>query len=637
MSQPSTTVSGLVSGIDWDSTIKQLMQIERRRVSLYEERKSDNETKLNLWAQIQGKISGLQGAAQNLDRRSEFVVKSASSSDSSVVTVQASSSAAPGSHSVEVLALAKAHSIAAQGFNDRNSTGVGDSGGNLVIQVGDETITIADADLSSATTLEQLKNLINNSADNDNLVTASILDDGSSSGRYRLILTSNNPGLDNRISFSSNPTTLNFTSNVIDAAETRTGWSGTSALTSGGTYSGTVNKSYEFTVTNGGTVGTTNGIQIAWTDSAGNTGTMTLNSGDVGNPMTVANGVTMSFAAGTLVTGDTFSTDVFVPTLTAAQDANVRIDGIYVSQSSNTIEGFIEGVTLNLLAADVGNEITVSVDDDKTAMKAKIRGFVDAYNSVMQDISTYSSYDEENETAGPLLGDGFLASIRSELTSVISQQVAVLPSGQELSHLADIGILSSTRGILTIDDADLNKALDERFEEVVNLFSQSFDAVDNKIGLVSTNENTSGGNFSLVVNYGANGVPTSATINGQAATIDGFLIRGAADTSVEGLVLSFTPPGTGIAGSVNTTFRLGKGITEMVATAASAINNEDTGTVHFAQQNLETQNENLDRQIASWEKRLTTTEEGLRRQYSTLETLLSKMKNQSSYLAGVLG
>ena len=123
MSQGATTVSGLVSGIDWDSTIKQLMQIERRRVTLYEDRKSENETKLNLWAQIQGKIAGLQGAAQNLDRRSEFVVKSASSSDSSVVTVQASSSAPRGSHSVEVLALAKAHSIAAQGFDDKNSTG----------------------------------------------------------------------------------------------------------------------------------------------------------------------------------------------------------------------------------------------------------------------------------------------------------------------------------------------------------------------------------------------------------------------------------------------------------------------------------------------------------------------------------
>jgi len=636
MSQPATSVSGLVSGIDWDTTIQQLMQIERRRVTLYEDRKSENETKLNLWAQIQGKIAGLQGAAQNLDRRSEFVVKSASSSDSSVVTVQASSSAARGSHIVEVLALAKAHSIASQGFDDKNNNGVGDSGGNMVIQIGDETITIADADLSSATTLEQIKNLINNSSDNEDLVTASILDDGTESGRYRLVLTSNNPGLDNRIQILSNPTTLNFSTKTIDDAETGAGWSGTSALTSGGTYTGSVSKSFVFSVTTGGTVGTTNGIRIDWTDSAGNSGNFTLNSGDVGTPITVAEGLTMSFAAGTLVSGDTFSTEVFVPTLTSAQDANVRIDGIYASQSTNTLVNFIDGVTLNLLAADVGNEITVSVDNDKEAMKGKVRSFVDAYNAVMQDIYTYTQYDEENETAAPLLGDGFLASIRSDLTSIISQQVGVLPDGASLSHLADLGILSGSRGVLTVDETDLDTALDERFEEVVNLFSQSFDAGDNKIGLVTTTELTQGGNYSLVVNYNAGGTPTSATINGQAATIDGLLIRGAEGTNVEGLVLSFTPSGSG-PGTVNTTFRLGKGITEMVASTAAAIGDEDTGQIHYAQDNLETQNENLDRQIASWERRLEQIEESLRRQYSNLETLLSKMRNQSNYLAGVLG
>lgn len=636
MSQAATTVSGLVSGIDWNATIEQLMQIERRRVSLYETRKSENETKLNLWAQIQAKVAALQGASQNLDRRSEFVVKSASSSDSTVVGVSASATAAGGSHSVEVLALAKAHSIASQGWTDNNSTGVGDSGGNLVIQVGDETITIADADLSSATTLEQLKNLINNSADNDNLVTASILNDGTDSGAYRLVLTADNPGLDHRISFSSNPTGLNFTSNAIDQAETGAGWSGTSVASSGGTYSGTVSKSFLFTVATGGTVGTDNGILLNWTDSAGNTGTVTVNASDVGNPVTVANGVTVSFAAGTLVAGDTLSIDVFTPQLSAAQNAQVRIDGIYLSQSTNTIENFIEGVTLDLLAADVGNEVQISIADDKEAIKAKIQKWVDAYNSLAQDLSTFAAYDEENESAAPLLGDSFLSSIRSQIASAISSQVGALPDDATLSHLADVGILSGSRGLLMVDNETLTDALDENFEEVINLFSQSFESGDNKLFLVTTNEQTSGGSMSVVVNYNASGQPTSATINGQSATIDGQLIRGAIGSSVEGLVLGFTPPGSG-AGTVNTTVRLGKGITEIIATAANQILDDETGTIHYATDSLTTQNENLDRQIASWETRLTAIQERLQRQFSLLETSLSKMRNQSNYLSGVLG
>lgn len=635
MSQPATSVSGLVSGIDWDTTIKQLMQIERRRVDLYESRKSQNETKLNLWAQIQGKISALQGAAQNLDRRSEFVVKSASSSDSSVVTVQASSSAARGSHTVEVLALAKAHSIAAQGFNDKNSTGVGDSGGDFVIQVGDQSITIADADLSSATTLEQLRNLINNSSDNNDLITASILDDGSGSGRYRLVLTSNQPGLNNRVSVTTNPTSLDFANNAIDQVETAAGWSGTSVISSGGTYTGSVNKTFVFTVASGGTVGVDT-IQIDWTDSAGNSGSFNVAPADLGNPIAVAEGLELTFQTGSLTSGETFSNEVFSPTLTQAQNSNVRVDGIYITQSSNTLENLFEGVTLNLLSSSVGKLVTISIDNDKEAMKSKIRGFVDAYNAVMQDISTFSAFDEENETAAPLLGDGFLASIRRELSAVVAQQVGQLPSGQQLNRLADVGIMSSSRNLLTINEGKLSEALNDRFEEVVNLFSQSFEAGSNRIGLVTTNENSRGGTYSLVVNYGADGMPLSATINGQAATIDGLLIRGANGSSAEGIVLSFTPAGSG-AGTIDTTFRLGKGITEVVATAASRINSEESGAVYYAIDNLEKQNQNLDRQIASWEKRLETIESSLRRQYSALEALLSKMRNQSNYLAGVLG
>ncbi|MCL4304958.1 flagellar filament capping protein FliD [bacterium] len=635
MSQPATSVSGLVSGIDWDTTIKQLMQIERRRVDLYESRKSQNETKLNLWAQIQGKISALQGAAQNLDRRSEFVVKSASSSDSSVVTVQASSSAARGSHTVEVLALAKAHSIAAQGFNDKNSTGVGDSGGDFVIQVGDQSITIADTDLSSATTLEQLRNLINNSSDNNDLITASILDDGSGSGRYRLVLTSNQPGLNNRVSVTTNPTSLDFANNAIDQVETAAGWSGTSVISSGGIYTGSVNKTFVFTVASGGTVGVDT-IQIDWTDSAGNSGSFNVAPADLGNPIAVAEGLELTFQTGSLTSGETFSNEVFSPTLTQAQNSNVRVDGIYITQSSNTLENLFEGVTLNLLSASVGKLVTISIDNDKEAMKSKIRGFVDAYNAVMQDISTFSAFDEENETAAPLLGDGFLASIRRELSAVVAQQVGQLPSGQQLNRLADVGIMSSSRNLLTINEGKLSEALNDRFEEVVNLFSQSFEAGSNRIGLVTTNENSRGGTYSLVVNYGADGMPLSATINGQAATIDGLLIRGANGSSAEGIVLSFTPAGSG-AGTIDTTFRLGKGITEVVATAASRINSEESGAVYYAIDNLEKQNQNLDRQIASWEKRLETIESSLRRQYSALEALLSKMRNQSNYLAGVLG
>ncbi|MBU1919401.1 flagellar filament capping protein FliD, partial [bacterium] len=81
---------------------------------------------------------------------------------------------------------------------------------------------------------------------------------------------------------------------------------------------------------------------------------------------------------------------------------------------------------------------------------------------------------------------------------------------------------------------------------------------------------------------------------------------------------------------------IGKGASQMIASEASRISDPDEGTIQAAKENLQTQNENLDRQIESWERRLTEIESQYKRQFAALETTLSRLSNQSNYLAGVL-
>jgi flagellar capping protein FliD len=633
----TSSVSGLVSGIDWDTTIKQLMSIERRRSVLLENRVDENSTKLNLWAQIQSKVVSLQSSMEGMDQRSEFAVKSASSSDSGIVSVAASASAAEGAHTLEVLQLAKAHRIAAQGWSDKNSTGVGDSGGNLVLQVDGETITIADADLSSTTTLEELRNLINSSPDNDGLVTASILDDGSSSNRYRLVLTSDNTGVDNRIQIVSNPTNLNFSTSVIDNAETQTGWTGTAALTSGGTYNGTVNKNFTFTIAGSGaqTIGAAD-ITVNWADSLGGGGSFVIPTGYGGEAITVAEGVQMSFGSGALTGGNKFSVDVFTPQLSAAQDASVKFDGIYMNKSSNTISDVLEGVTFDLHSAEPNTNVEISITNDTSAVEDKIQSFVTSYNSLVTDLSTFSSYDEKNKTAAPLLGDSFLGEVRSSLMNVAGLAMDGLPADAQINSLALIGIKSGANGTLSVDSTKLSDALENHFEDVVNLFTQSFVTQDSKIGFVAASEKTSSGEYALVASYDATGKLISATIDGNAATIDGGLIYGKKGTSAEGLVMNFISPGSG-PGTTNTTIRFGKGVAGTLAAEAVKISDDESGPIHFATQSLTDSNETLNKQITDWDTRLAETETQLRRQYAKLESLISQMKNQSSSISAALG
>jgi flagellar hook-associated protein 2 len=636
MASGTSSVSGLVSGIDWETTIQQLMAIERRRSTMLQSNKSDGQTKLRLWDQIQSKVATLQTAMEGLDQRSEFSVKTGSSSDPTIVAVTAAADAAEGAHTVQVRQLARAHRMAAQGWTDKNLTGVGDSGGNLVLKSGDDTITIADADLSAATTLDQLAQLINSSPDNDNLITASIVDDGSGSNRYRLVLTADRTGLDNRVVVSSNPTNLDFSATHIDSAELQSGWSGTSAVSTAGTYSGSVNKTFTFSVAGSGTQ-TVGGADITlnWADSLGHTGSVVVPNGYDGSNIAVSEGVNLSFAAGDLVGGQSFNVDVFTPELTSAQDALLCVDGIYLSKSSNSVNDILGGVTLDLRSADPTSTVEISIANDKATVKDKIQNFVEAYNSAMSDLNTFSSYDEENKVAAPLLGDSFLATTRSRLTNAITRALGGMTTGSRFDNLASVGITSSTGGQLAINSDKLDAALDDHFEDVVKLFTSDFEAGDSKVTLVSSAAQTVPGNYALDITYDATGAITAASINGQAATIDGTMIKGADNTPLQGLVLSFANPGSG-PGTLSTSIRFAKGMAGTLASEAALINDDQMGPVHFARDNINSSIKSLDSQIAAWDVRLQATEDSLRRQYTNLETIISKMKNQSSYLSAAL-
>jgi flagellar hook-associated protein 2 len=635
----TSQVSGAVSGIDWATTIAQLMEIERRPVYLLEDRKQTLQTKLSLWSSLQTKVLALQSSCEAMDTRAEFAVKAATTSDSTILGVTAESGAETGNHSVRVMQLARAHKVACQGWADKNSTGVGDSGGDFVIQVGEETVTIDDADISASTTLEQLRDLINNDPDNDGLVTASILNDGSGSNGYRLILTADETGTENAISITSNPTNLNFATSVIDEVELGSGWSGSSTPAVGGSasYTGTINKTFTFTVSGSGTLTIgTDTIDIDWVDSEGNSGTITVPSGYGGEEISVAEGVTLTFGAGTLEGGEDFALDVYHPTLVAAQDAQIQVDGIYMTKSSNTITDVLAGVTLDLLSADADTTVDITVSNDTTAVKGKIQAFVNAYNALMSEVAADSSYDEENEVAAPLLGDGNLASLRGDFSTIIATQIPGLPDDALLFSLAHIGIKSTTNGLLAIDDSALTDALDENFDDVVDLFCESFTSNDSKIFFQSRNEMTQGGVYSVSLAYDADGNITSAQIDGVDATIDGIFIVGAEGTSAEGLRLGFTYPGTG-AGSVDTTVRLGLGAAAQMGGQCILSTDSEIGEIHFAQDGLTDSIETIDRRIEMWEMRLERTEEQLRRQFAQLEVILGQLQNQSRYLSGVLG
>ena len=155
-----------------------------------------------------------------------------------------------------------------------------------------------------------------------------------------------------------------------------------------------------------------------------------------------------------------------------AADAIFSVDGVTgIRRSTNTVTDVIAGVTLTLKSAPDApdNTTTVSVSRDRAAVVSGINAFVNAYNDTMDFIEEQQAYDPAGDEAGVLLGDATTNSIRTRLKSMIT---GTLTGVGEFQKLTDLGIDQSD-GRLSVNSKDLNKALDDRFDDVVQFFSGS--------------------------------------------------------------------------------------------------------------------------------------------------------------------
>lgn len=123
MTLSTQSVAGLSSGLDWRSVVDQLIDIDRRAVTLIESRKTEYEQKLKEWQSFNGKLLSLKTAAEDLKDLEDFQMYTPNlSSDSAVapevlLSVTTSSSAMKGIYSIIVDAVARAQKLSSMPFS----------------------------------------------------------------------------------------------------------------------------------------------------------------------------------------------------------------------------------------------------------------------------------------------------------------------------------------------------------------------------------------------------------------------------------------------------------------------------------------------------------------------------------------
>jgi flagellar hook-associated protein 2 len=172
----------------------------------------------------------------------------------------------------------------------------------------------------------------------------------------------------------------------------------------------------------------------------------------------------------------------------AGQDAILSIDGLTIQRSTNTISDAINGVTFQLNKADTSTTVTLSIDRDYSAIKDKVKKFVDSYNAVLDEIGKHiTGNTTPGAKSGVLNSDFTLQTVKSNIQNVYLN-----------GELFSLGIKINDNNRLEFDETAFDQAIKSNFDATVsklqtfatNMYNQLNRLTDPIDGTLTLKENS---------------------------------------------------------------------------------------------------------------------------------------------------
>lgn len=354
-------------------------------------------------------VSTLKTSYADVANETAMLKRTVSAAGSGSVTANVEAGVAEQTVRLSVSQLAQVDSYQSKGFKSRSETLNLGKEESLTLSVGDKSV---DIKVGASTTLEDIINQINDGA--GDAIKASIVNTGGENG-YKIILQSKESGEKNQIKFS----VKGDDQAAADGAKA-------------------VLEKLGFM---------TNQTEIK----------------DDKNQVTGYN-----------LTIDTNNTSAGGKQLQKAQDAKFNFNGIDITRSSNSVDDLIVGVTFNLNNVDEKNSTTgalkesvITIGKDTDAVVKSLKSMVTAYNDLISNVSTATSYDRENGVAGTLNGMSEITGIKRKLQNLFES------SNSDGKSLQSFGFSFTEKGVLSVDESKLKDTISKDYEGFKSFFTNS--------------------------------------------------------------------------------------------------------------------------------------------------------------------
>lgn len=423
------------TGIDVSAAVAAAVYAARAPERQWQAEQTTLKSQISALTNVQTTLTQLTSDLSDLNNLQGSLSARAVSSSSSAVTGAATSSASVGSHTVSVQSLATTASWYSPAM------------ANASAPLGTSTLTITSANNQQTTfttgsgvnSLSALASAINASSAG---VSASVVTDATGA---RLALVGSNTGSANDFSVSYGTSAASsWTSTTVASASTR--------LAAGSFQVGDGSSTATITVNAGDTLATV----------ANN-----INSQGLGLSASVVNtssGAQLSITPTASGTVSVSSDPTFTLNRAAtATNASLTVDGIPLSNASNTVTGAVAGLTLNLQGVTPsGSPASVAVSADTSTISTALSKFVTDYNSALSSVSSQFTYSSATSSQGALSGDSSMRSLQSTLLGIAGYTASSSGSGSSsstITSLSGLGITMNDDGSLSLDSTKLQTAL----------------------------------------------------------------------------------------------------------------------------------------------------------------------------------
>ena len=352
-------------------------------------------------------VSTLKTSYADVANETAMLKRTVTAAGSGSVTANVEAGVAEQTVRLSVSQLAQVDSYQSKGFKSRSET-LKDitSDQSLTLSVGDKSV---DIKVGASTTLEDIINQINDGA--GDAIKASIVNTGGENG-YKMILQSKESGEKNQIKFSVKGDQADGAKAVLSAL----------------------------------------GFNATETAVKDDKGAITGYNLEINTADTSAGG----------------------KQLQKAQDAKFNFNGIDITRSSNSVDDLIIGVTFNLNNVDEKNSTTgalkesvITIGKDTDAVVKSLKSMVTAYNDLISNISTATSYDRENGVAGTLNGMSEITGIKRKLQNLFES------SNSDGKSLQNFGFSFTEKGVLSVDESKLKDTISKDYEGFKSFFTNS--------------------------------------------------------------------------------------------------------------------------------------------------------------------